>query len=77
MKYRWGPPRADHKCGPSNEDNKKRADCDPMSQSPCCSSLGYCGITNRHCKKEEEDENCDFRTHSKSTKSIILHFELF
>jgi len=57
---RWRP---DYRCGklvlplPDSEP----VECDPAGDAPCCSSLGWCGITAAHC-------NCvgcfDYRTKS-------------
>lgn len=46
--YLW---RNDNKCG-ENDLNPlgTRAECDPYSDSPCCSEFGWCGKTDGHCK---------------------------
>ena len=74
VKYRWGPPTSQevHKCGDNNAGGKRKADCDPKSKRPCCSKLGFCGSTNRHCRKDEYEENYDFRTHSKCNISCCF-----
>jgi len=45
--YFW---RGDNKCG---EENKSplglAAECNPYSDSPCCSEYGWCGNSNNHC----------------------------
>eukprot|EP00928_Gymnodinium_smaydae_P069890 TRINITY_DN5370_c0_g3_i1.p1 TRINITY_DN5370_c0_g3~~TRINITY_DN5370_c0_g3_i1.p1 ORF type:complete len:960 (+),score=230.47 TRINITY_DN5370_c0_g3_i1:249-3128(+) len=40
--------RADFKCG--SRDGEGHAQCNPDSDHPCCSSLGWCGGTSQHCK---------------------------
>lgn len=45
---RW---RADYKCGdgaPMLPDGE-RVECEPRSEFPCCSALGWCGKTRGHC----------------------------
>ncbi|XP_077981855.1 macrophage mannose receptor 1-like [Glandiceps talaboti] len=42
--------RGDGRCGPNYPlSDGSPAQCDPDSQSPCCSSLDYCGSTAAHC----------------------------
>lgn len=51
FKQRWRP---DFKCGdrvPALPDNEV-VECDPGSETPCCSSLGWCGKSKMHCTCE-------------------------
>lgn len=43
--------RSDFKCGPGAPDlpDDQVVECNPRSRMPCCSSLGWCGITRTHC----------------------------
>eukprot|EP00929_Paragymnodinium_shiwhaense_P081437 TRINITY_DN42601_c0_g1_i1.p1 TRINITY_DN42601_c0_g1~~TRINITY_DN42601_c0_g1_i1.p1 ORF type:complete len:274 (+),score=82.03 TRINITY_DN42601_c0_g1_i1:102-923(+) len=45
---RW---RSDFKCGPGTPDlpDEQVVECNPRSRMPCCSALGWCGITRAHC----------------------------
>lgn len=45
--YLW---RGDNKCGATNLNPLKLpSDCNPYSDSPCCSEFGWCGSTRDHC----------------------------
>lgn len=45
--YLW---RGDNKCGSGNLNPLKLpAECNPYSESPCCSEFGWCGSTRDHC----------------------------
>ena len=39
FRYKWGPPRPNNRCGPDY------GDC----HNSCCSTGGYCGLTQEHC----------------------------
>ena len=45
--------RPDGQCGqqyPLQDGSGRPGQCDPDSDSPCCSSVGWCGISDAHCK---------------------------
>ena len=61
----------DGRCGFPNLawDGGPVAECDSKSGDPCCSPVGFCGISDGHCKCER----CiDFRTPN-SRKSNLVH----
>ena len=42
--------RSDRRCGSSFPRNGKPGQCNPNGNEPCCSSIGYCGLSDAHCK---------------------------
>nr|XP_006817056.1 PREDICTED: uncharacterized protein LOC102804127 [Saccoglossus kowalevskii] len=45
--------RGDWRCGTALASGAAEAICDPDGQSPCCSSVGWCGYTSAHCDCDE------------------------
>ena len=46
--------RDDGRCGPNHPINGQPGQCDPNANAnhkgPCCSSVGWCGNSDAHCK---------------------------
>lgn len=48
LRYSW---RGDNQCGEANRlATGEPSECNPYSDSPCCSEFGWCGSTPTHCR---------------------------
>eukprot|EP00929_Paragymnodinium_shiwhaense_P071647 TRINITY_DN36400_c0_g1_i1.p1 TRINITY_DN36400_c0_g1~~TRINITY_DN36400_c0_g1_i1.p1 ORF type:complete len:975 (-),score=197.42 TRINITY_DN36400_c0_g1_i1:1004-3928(-) len=73
---RW---RSDYACGTARLPDGRPAECDPQSQYPCCSSSGWCGLSQSHCncdgcrdfREQPEDLSQKYGTYDERTPKAI------